>query len=421
MKTLYLDCGMGAAGDMMAAALLELLPGDRQEEMLKKLNSLKLEGVEVSAEKVKKCGITGSHFDVRIDGETEESVDAGHSHGDHGHHDHGHKGHSHSHEEQEQHHHHMHMSDIEREIYSLEVSDRVKKDVISVYRIIAEAESHVHGEDVAEIHFHEVGRKDAIMDITAVCLLMEAISPDRTVSSAVHTGSGKVRCAHGILPVPAPATAFILRGIPAYSTEIEGELCTPTGAALLKYFVDDFGPMPAMAAENIGYGMGYKDFPVANCLRATLGESFDTEQKIGGELTDRVIGLSCNLDDMTAEEIGFAMERLLEMGAKEVYTVPVLMKKSRPGTLLEVLCSEQDKDAMVRAIFRHTTTIGIRETCYDRYILKRTEERKETPFGTLRCKTSEGYGVTRTKPEYDDIAGFARDNGCSIREIRDKI
>jgi uncharacterized protein (TIGR00299 family) protein len=259
------------------------------------------------------------------------------------------------------------------------------------------------------------------MDITAVCLLMEAISPDRTVSSAVHTGSGKVRCAHGILPVPAPATAFILRGIPAYSTEIEGELCTPTGAALLKYFVDDFGPMPAMAAENIGYGMGYKDFPVANCLRATLGESFDIEQKTGGELTDRVIGLSCNLDDMTAEEIGFAMERLLEMGAKEVYTLPVLMKKSRPGTLLEVLCSEQDKDAMVRAIFRHTTTIGIRETCYDRYILKRTEERKETPFGTLRCKTSEGYGVTRTKPEYDDIAGFARDNGCSIREIRDKI
>lgn len=419
MKTLYLDCGMGAAGDMMAAALLELLPEDRQEEMLKKLNSLKLEGVEVGREKVKKCGITGSHFDVRINGEAEESVDVGH--GSHDHFNDGHSHDDHSHEGHEHHHHHMHMSDIEREISALEVSDRVRSDVISVYRIIAEAESHVHGEDVTEIHFHEVGRKDAIMDITAVCLLIEAISPDRIVSSAVHTGSGKVRCAHGILPVPAPATAFILRGIPSYSADIEGELCTPTGAALLKYFVDDFGPMPAMAAESIGYGMGYKDFPVANCLRAMLGESFDTAQKTGGDLTDRVIGLSCNLDDMTAEEIGFALERLLEMGAKEVYTVPVLMKKSRPGTLLEVLCSEKDRETIVRGIFEHTTTIGVREAAYDRYILKRSEETKETPFGTLRYKRSEGYGVTRVKPEYDDIAGFARDNGCSIREIRDKI
>lgn len=402
MKTLYLDCGMGAAGDMMTAALLELLPEGRQEEILKKLSDIGLHGVTIERIKTAKCGITGSHMDVRVNGE-EESHDADDDHHHH-HHDHHH------------HHSHMHMSDIEKIIDSLNISETVKQDISSVYKIIAEAESHVHGTDVAEVHFHEVGMKDAIMDVAAVCLLMEELSPDKVTASPVHVGSGQVECAHGIVPVPAPATALILKGIPVYGGDIRGELCTPTGAALIKYFADDFGRMPAMITESIGYGMGSKDFPVANCLRALYGEALQENKG-----RDTVAGLSCNIDDMTGEDVGFAMERLFELGAKEVYTVPVGMKKSRPGLLLEVLCAPEDKEAMIRAIFKYTTTLGIRETGYTRHILKREEETLDTPYGAVRVKRSGGYGTIKIKPEYEDIAAIARREDCSPKEIRDSL
>ena len=402
MKTLYLDCGMGAAGDMMTAALLELLPEGRQEEILQKLSDIGLHGVTIRRIKTTKCGITGSHMDVRVNGEAEESHDADDHHHHHHHHDH--------------HHGHMHMSDIEKIIDSLNISETVKQDISSVYKIIAEAESHVHGTDVAEVHFHEVGMKDAIMDVAAVCMLMEELSPDKVTASPVHVGSGQVECAHGIVPVPAPATALILKGIPVYGGDIRGELCTPTGAALIKYFADDFGYMPAMITEGIGYGMGSKDFPVANCLRALYGEALQENKG-----RDSVAGLSCNIDDMTGEDVGFAMERLFELGAKEVYTIPVGMKKSRPGLLLEVLCAPEDKEAMIRAIFKYTTTLGIRETGYTRHILKREEETLDTPYGAVRVKRSGGYGTIKIKPEYEDIAAIARREDRSPGEIRDSL
>ena len=409
MKILYLDCGMGAAGDMLTSALLELIP-DR-EEFIKELNELGIPHVKFTAEKSVKCGITGTHMTVTVHGEEEGEHHHHHHAGEHHHHHHDEHLHEPSHGEcHEHHHHHSGMHEIEHIISHLKISDKVRQNVLAVYNLIAEAESHAHGKPVTEIHFHEVGTMDAIADVTAVCMLMEKINPDKVYATPVHVGSGHVHCAHGILPVPAPATAFILKDVPIYGGKINGELCTPTGAALLKTFVDSFGEMPVMKTEKIGYGMGKKDFEVANCVRAILGEAENRE--------DVVLELSCNVDDMTGEAISFAMDRLFDAGAFEVYTVPIGMKKSRPGTLIRVMCSEAKKDEIVRTIFKHTTTIGIRETVTHRYVLKREMETKTTPYGNVRCKVSSGYGVTRSKLEYDDLAKIAKEQGIGIEDVK---
>ena len=300
------------------------------------------------------------------------------------------------------------MDDITHVIDALPLSETVRHNALDVYRLIAEAEAQAHGRPVSEIHFHEVGTMDAIADVTAVCQLMEILNVQRVMASPVHVGYGKVRCAHGVLPVPAPATAFILKDVPIYGGRIEGELCTPTGAALLKKFVSSFGEMPPMKVEKIGYGMGKKDFEVANCVRAMLAET------VGDG--DMIVELSCNLDDMTPERIGFAMDCLFEAGALEVYTIPLGMKKSRPGVMLCVICKEADKDKMVNLVFRHTTTLGIRENRSRRYTLQRNVKTFGSPYGDVRVKYSEGYDVCRKKFEYNDLARIAREKGISIDE-----
>ncbi|MCH5198199.1 MAG: nickel pincer cofactor biosynthesis protein LarC [Oscillospiraceae bacterium] len=409
MKTLYLDCGMGAAGDMLTAALVELLPDP--DIFIKKINALGIPGVKITKEKSVKCGITGTHIEVTVNGISEDEHIYGHDH-DH-HHEHGHDHeHEHSHEHAHNHsHHHGSIHEIEHIVLGhLQIPENVKKDILAVYSLIAEAESAVHGVPVSEIHFHEVGSMDALADVAAVCLLMDEIKPDKIVASPVHVGSGQVKCAHGILPVPAPATAFILKGIPCFGGKIKGELCTPTGAALLKYFVSSFGEMPVMSVNTIGYGMGKKDFEAANCVRAMLGES---EGKTGF-----ISELSCNVDDMTAEEIGFAIEKLFEAGAKEAYTVPIGMKKGRPGTLISVLCAEDDENKMAELLFKHTTTIGVRQAKMRRFVLDREERNVNTPFGSVRIKHSSGYGVDKNKPEYDDLVSLANNLGVSIFEAK---
>lgn len=409
MKTLYLDCGMGAAGDMLTAALLELLPD--AEEFMAQLNALEIPGVTMQKEKVSKCGIDGTHITVKVHGmEEDESM---HEHAEEHHHVSGHEHHHHDSGHEHEHHHHSGMHEIAHIVHHLPVSDKVKADILAVYSLIAEAESHAHGVPVTEIHFHEVGTMDAVADVTAVCLLMEKIGPGQVIASPVHVGSGQVRCAHGILPVPAPATAYILRDVPIYGGEIRGELCTPTGAALLKHFVTRFGSMPVMKTTAIGYGMGKKDFPAANCVRALLGET----ESAGDYITE----LNCNVDDMTGEALGFAMEELFVAGALDVYTVPIGMKKSRPGTLLCVMCRAEDKEKMVQQLFRHTTTIGIRENVYRRYTLERSVETVQTPYGDIRRKTSTGYGVTRQKYEYEDLARAARENDLSVSEVLSRL
>lgn len=397
MKTIYLDCSMGAAGDMLMAALYELL--DDKAAFLRRMAALELPGIEISAEPAVKCGVTGTHMRVLVHGEEE----------DHAHH----HEHEHDHEHEHAHHHHTGLHEIEHRIAHLDLPEAVRSDALAVYRSIADAESRVHGAPVEEIHFHEVGTLDALADVVGVCLLLHLLAPDAVYASPVHVGSGQVKCTHGILPVPAPATALLLTGIPIYSGDIRGELCTPTGAALLRHFVTTFGPMPALRLAKTGYGMGTKDFPAANCVRAMLGETD------GG--AERIVELSCNLDDMTPEDIAFALERLLAAGARDAFTTPIGMKKSRPGVLLRCLCREEDREAMVRLLFLHTTTLGVRAAVLDRYTLTRREELAATPHGDVRVKVSSGFGVTRRKAEYDDLARIARETGKSIAELRELV
>ena len=418
MKTLYLECGMGAAGDMLTAALLELIP-DKQA-FIDKMNALGLPGVQVEAETAVKCGVTGTHMKVTVHGEEEESEDVHeHHHHDHDHeHDHHHE-HEHHHDHEDghdpghHHHHHASVADIEGLIDKLEVSGKVKADAKAVYALIAEAESQVHGHPVNEIHFHEVGTMDAVADVVGVCILMEEIGAEKIVASPVHVGSGHVHCMHGILPVPAPATALILNGIPTYGGQVQGELCTPTGAALLKHFASSFGDRPVMTTEAIGYGMGKKDFERANCLRAFLGESEGAREQIAK--------LECNLDDITGEDIGFAMEQLFKAGAKDVYTQAIGMKKSRPGVLLSVICLPDDADRLAAVMMKHTTTLGIRRQDMSRYVLERSIETVQTPYGPVRVKTASGMGVQRRKAEYDDLASLAEKLNAPLESIRKSL
>ena len=381
---------MGAAGDMLTAALLELC--DKQK-FLEKINAIGIPKVTEEANSGSKCGICGTQMSVRVDGIAEESHDV---------HEHTHHHHAH--------HAHTSMQDIENLIHGFTVSEKVKSDAIAIYKLLAEAESHAHGKPVAEIHFHEVGTLDAVTDIVGVYMLIEEVAPEKIIASPIHVGSSHVHCAHGILPVPAPATAYLLQNIPMYGGTVEGELCTPTGAALLKYFVSEFGNMPVIKTDSIGYGFGKKEFSRLSCVRAFLG---DTEDQ-----TEQIIELKCNLDDMTGERIGLALERLFEAGALDVFTTPIGMKKNRPAILLTCLCRPQQRDTMLHEIFKHTTTIGVRETLCNRYVLDRTETVQHTQYGDVRVKQIRGYGVERSKPEFDDLARLTQKHGVVIDKIK---
>ena len=236
------------------------------------------------------------------------------------------------------------------------------------------------------------------------------LAPERIAASPVRTGSGHVHCAHGILPVPAPATAFILHGVPVYAGDIKGELCTPTGAALLKHFVHEFTAMPLMTILSQGYGMGKRDYPAANCVRALFGESPSEES------ADEIIELRCNIDDMTGEEIGFAFDKLLNAGAADVYTVPTGMKKNRPGIMLCVLCNAEKRSEIIRILFKHTSTLGVRECRMPRYILQRETQTAKFEDGTIRLKTAQGFGVERAKFEYADIAALAERRAITLAD-----
>lgn len=453
MKLLYLDCGMGAAGDMLGAALAELLPDDARDAFTSELNAAGIPGVHVTLDPSVKCGITGTHLTVTVNGTEEKEGGHSHSH-EHSHHDHQHNhahDHSHSHDHHQDHshehshshdHHHDHshrsLHDIHHIIDDLKLPEAIRTDILAVYRLIAEAESKAHDKPVSEIHFHEVGTMDAIADIASVCLLLHKLAPDQIIASPIHVGSGQVKCAHGILPVPAPATAYILKDIPIYSGSIQGELCTPTGAALLKHFVTRFDQMPLMTPASTGYGMGTKDFPAANCVRAILGESFAENQ------AETICELSCNVDDMTGEDIAFAIETFLQNGALDAFTVPCTMKKGRPGVLVTVLCKDPDQKQMTKLILQHTTTLGVRSAIKKRWILSRTESETVIPDDmlanvtapnmpagsktqelkttgndcTIRSKTSTGFGITRNKYEHDDLEKIARTYGLTLAQVR---
>ena len=449
MRTLYLECVMGAAGDMLAAALLDLLDEGERADFVNDMNALGLPDTTVQAKAAVSCGIRGLHWEVSVGGEHEvsEDVEPGahdhdhshgcdhdHSHGcahDHSHgcdHDHSHScdhDHSHAHDHPHDHgHHHTHernhdhrgLGSIAALIDSLPVSAGVRDDAKAVYALLAEAESHAHGREVDQVHFHEVGSLDAVADIVGVCMLVERLDPDVVFASPVQVGEGFVWCAHGMLPVPAPATAYLLRGIPIKAGAVRAELCTPTGAALLRHFVQSFGTLPDITTERVGYGLGRKQFGALNAVRSYIGES--TEQERGANSPNGTITeLHCTVDDMTGETIGYATETLMHSGALDVSVEPVQMKKNRPGLIISCLCATAQADDMAALLLRHTSTYGVRRYDCIKYMLDRAFETVQTAYGPISVKHGSGYGVVRVKPEYAECADAAMRAGVPIETV----
>ena len=394
MKRLFLDCQMGMAGDMLTATLLGLV--DNPEIWIERLNQIGIPDVIYTLMPKEEKGLDGYRVAVTING-IEES-----------------ESHGHSHEHSEHHVHGRGLQGVTDIINSLSISDTCKQHAINVYNLVAQAEAKVHKSTVTQIHFHELGMLDAIADIVAICVLLEALKFDEIIISPIHVGTGTVHCAHGELPVPAPATMELLAGIPMYADyQITGELCTPTGAALAKYFGTSFSNMPVMTPVKISYGFGTKQFKRPNCIRAFV--------EIINDLEDTIIEMSSNLDDMTPEEIGFAVEQLLLSPALDVFTTPIMMKKQRPSTMLTVLCKVDDINDVRDLIFKHTTSLGIRYHRCERYILKRSTGNIDWEGHTIAFKESSGFGVVRHKYEYDSLAAIAKHNDMSLLDLKRQL
>lgn len=405
MKRLFLDCQMGIAGDMLIATLLGLV--DDSKMWIARLNQIGIPDVTYTLIPKEDKGLQGYRVAVTING-MEESEHIKHSevHGDGEHSEH----HVHS----EQHVHGLGLQGVTDIINSLSISNACKQNAINVYNLIAQAEAKVHKSTVTQIHFHELGMLDAIADIVAVCVLIEELKFNEIIISPIHVGTGSIHCAHGELPVPAPATMELLAGIPMYADyQIKGELCTPTGAALAQYFGTSYSNMPVMTPAKVSYGFGTKQFERPNCIRAFVELLHDSE--------DTIIELSCNLDDMTPEEIGYAVEQLVLSPALDVFTTPIMMKKQRPGTMLTVLCKVDDIDNMRDLIFKHTTSLGIRYHRCDRYILNRSTGDIDWEGHAIAFKKSCGFGVVRHKYEYDSLADIAKCNDMSLLDLKRQL
>lgn len=416
MKTLYIECKMGAAGDMLTAALYELLDEPQKQDFLRQMNTMFGSDVQVCALPNTVNGISGTHMQVRVLGQEEghdHSLSHHHNHNADAAHVHAHSSEEHSHMHHDEHTHHEHHTyqSILDQIQKLPLSETVRTHASTVYRLIGEAESAVHGSTLSQIHFHEVGSLDALADVTGCCLILDMIQPEQILVSPIHVGNGTVHCAHGILPVPAPATAELLKGIPYYTGDIQSELCTPTGAALLKHFADGFCDMPVMSVNAIGIGLGTKEFPVLNAVRAFLGD-VPTDKH-----ADQIADISCNLDDMTGEALGYCMEQLFSAGALDVFYIPIQMKKNRPGILLHCLCEPENLDSFCQLILRCTTTRGVRYQFFNRKKLSSHFEDVSTAYGTISRKVSEGYGIRKAKYEFEDMKRIASDNNLSIEEL----
>ena len=360
-RILYLECSMGVSEEKLMGALSELTD---QKILIRKLNALDPDKIHFTAEKTEYRGIRGTLIKAE---ETEHMPD---------------------------------LEDITGILSSLKISDAVRENTEKVMQLLAEAASGVY----AEAKKKNLISGKTLFTIVGVCILMEMLHPEQVIVSPAALGSGT---AEGI-PVPSPLTAYLLRGIPTYAGEEKGECCTPAGAALLKIFGNRFEPMPVMTTEQIGCGMGTD----SGILRAFLAE---TPQ------TGKVVELVCNLDDMTPEELGYAQEILFSEGALDVYTTSVYMKKNRPGWMFTCMCREKDKEKMIELIFRHTTTLGIRENISRRYALNRGISEISASWGTVRVKKSSGYNTVREKLEYEDLAAIARKTGLSVREVQERV
>jgi hypothetical protein len=395
MRTLYFDCFSGAAGDMILGALLDL--GLPLGELRAALGNLLPPGSEIAADRVVKAGVSATKFRV---------LEPAHAH----HHDHAHQ----EHHEHQHDHSHRTVGEIHALIDKSALSLAAKRQARMLFDRLADAEAAVHQIPVERVHLHEVGALDSIVDIVGTVFGLEWFHADRIVSSPLNVGGGTVRCAHGVFPVPAPATLRLLQGVPVYSNGLEVELVTPTGALLIAGHAASFGPMPAMTVDRAGYGAGDRDLPgQPNVLRAVLGDA----AHVSG--TERLVVLECEIDDMNPQLFGVLMDRLHEAGALDVFFTPVQMKKNRPGTLVTVLAPPEQRGALSAIIFRETTTIGLRWHDAERERLEREMVTVSTPHGTARVKVARRAGeVMNASPEFDDCARLASAAGISVKDAQ---
>lgn len=460
MKTLYVECFSGISGDMILGACLDL--GVPLEYLQKELEKLHVDGWHLEVSKVKKQGITATYANVVLE---EEEHHHHHDHeNDHHHHHHHHMDeengenseHHHHHDHlplaENEHHHHIHVNsdeiehhhhhhdgemtqieahhhhhhgehghshvhrnlhDIRHIILDSDIPQGAKDLALQMFQMVAQAEAKVHGFTVGEVHFHEVGAVDSIVDMVGAAICFDYLKPDHIYFSHLREGQGHVTCAHGDMPVPVPATLEIsqMAGIPLQITKTQGEMITPTGAAIAGVTAQEFlDAMPAMKIEKIGYGAGKKDFPHANVLRMMWGEQVE-------EAKEKLLVLETNLDDCTGEALGYTMEQLLEQGAKDAFFVPIYMKKNRPAVMLKALCDEKDRAKLEDVIFRHTTTIGIRSYRVERHILERNMKQVELPFGTAQVKCCQGPDGMRYYPEYESVKELLAQSGMGFSEL----
>jgi hypothetical protein len=311
---------------------------------------------------------------------------------------------------------HRHFTEIRELILESPIPEKARDISLNIFGRLAEAEGKVHGVPASQVHFHEVGAVDSIIDIVGISLALHYLKVERVACSPVPTGWGHIHCRHGLLPVPAPATAELLKGVPLRSLNVEGELTTPTGAAVAAALTSEFGPLPEMKVEAVGYGFGSKDFGIPNFLRVFLGSRED--DRPAGD-NDSVIVLEANIDDMNPQFCGHVTERLFSAGALDVFTTPVYMKKGRPGFQLSVLCQPRDRDHLLRIVFEETSTLGVRFREDQRAVLNRRAEEVDTPYGRVRIKTALDVAgrPLKSAPEYEDCRRIAQEKGVPLREI----
>ena len=410
MNILYFDCFSGASGDMILGALLDA--GLPLEDLRAALGSLALGDVKLEVERVDRSGIGATNFKV-LTGDHGHQHDEGHGH-DHHHHDHD-PAHDHSHgHAHDPGHHHRGLSEICTMVDGAALSPTAKDRAKHLFTRLATVEAEIHQQPVEEIHLHEVGAVDSIIDIAGAVFGLEWLGADRIVASPLNVGSGTVACEHGIMPVPAPATARLVADVPVYSTGTQAELLTPTGALLITDYAESYGPMPAMRIRQLGYGAGDRDLPGApNVLRIAVGDD------AGAPDLQRVVVLESEIDDMNPQIFGALMDQLLTAGALDVFYAPIQMKKNRPGTLVSVVALPEHRDALSGMLFRETTTLGVRFSEMDRERLEREIRSVETPLGAVRFKVARRDGqVVNAAPEFDDCAALAAQHGLSIKQVQ---
>ncbi|MGZ4787263.1 MAG: nickel pincer cofactor biosynthesis protein LarC [Terriglobales bacterium] len=412
MRIAYLECFSGISGDMFIGALVDA--GVSPALLEKTVDALNI-GARLEISKVVRNGISATKVDVWVCDKEKDQPGEGQStfHEDAHAHPHSHKhGHGHSHE----HAHGRHLSEIQRIINAAPINHKAKQRALAMFQALGQAEAKIHNVPIEKIHFHEVGAVDAIVDIVCAAVASESLGVDEWVCSPVNVGGGTVQCAHGRLPVPAPATVELLKGVPIYSTGIDKELTTPTGAAIVKTLASRFGPVPAYKIEKTGYGAGTRDFPDhANVLRITVGETVETAKVLTPEI---VSVLEANLDDLNPQVFGYVMDKLLEVGALDVFGTPVQMKKNRPGMLLSVLARTEDAQRLSKMIFAETTTLGIRMREERRTVLLRRSQTVMTPWGEVRIKIGNLNGsVTNYAPEYEDCRRIASEHNVPLKSV----